>query len=268
MVRSAPRSRRARPRPRHAPLPGARGFPPPPLAPTRPGLAVPASPARSSPSPARSPARRARLPPRPGLAVSASPARLSPSPACSAPAPACSPARCTQPRLARCGRPWRAGSPPVPAPPCTARPPGPLLGRGPLPRLVAASVRPRRAHSWPSACGPLPLSRHGVEPLRSAVPARHGFGSRGRGAPVWCGPLPVARPRRARDSFVAHQRGLASVRARVVRAVLWRGATRSILSWVTCPSTRSHRSTPTPPVYFMRVDHVIYINEMETQLRN
>jgi hypothetical protein len=30
--------------------------------------------------------------------------------------------------------------------------------------------------------------------------------------------------------------------------------------FVTCPSTPSHPSTP---LYFMHVDHVIYINEME-----
>jgi hypothetical protein len=66
----------------------------------------------------------------------------------------------------------------------------------------------------------------------------------------------AARPRRVSVALRA--------RARVVRTVLGAAhrafdTTRSVLSRVTCSST---------PVSFMRIDHVIYINEMETQLRN
>jgi hypothetical protein len=50
------------------------------------------------------------------------------------------------------------------------------------------------------------------------------------------------------------------------------GAMRSVLSRVTCSSTprraRLPLATHLPPMYSMRSDHVTYINEMETQLRN
>jgi hypothetical protein len=72
-------------------------------------------------------------------------------------------------------------------------------------------------------------------------------------------PLPAAWSRRVRDSFTAHQRGLVHARARVVHAVPWRGSS--------CPRRVASclvRDVPVyPPVYFLRVDHVIYINEME-----
>eukprot|EP00267_Zea_mays_P044837 XP_020397059.1 uncharacterized protein LOC109941023 [Zea mays] len=68
-----------------------------------------------------------------------------------------------------------------------------------------------RGHGVPVARPP-PCARsrprRNMVPLRSAGPARRDFGPRGRGAPVWRGPLPVARPRRVRDSFVARQRSL------------------------------------------------------------
>jgi hypothetical protein len=103
-------------------------------------------------------------------------------------------------------------------------------------------------------------------------------------------PLPGAAPRCCpaarcvRDSAPACARLVRGVSARpCVRVLAWcaqcfgvarhaLGATRSVLSRVTCPSTPRHARLPLatrlPPMYVMRIDHVIYINEMENQLRN
>jgi hypothetical protein len=68
-----------------------------------------------------------------------------------------------------------------------------------------------------------------------------------------------------RSSFATRQRELARARARVVHTVLWHDSS--------CP--RRARLPldvpfypPPPPVYSMRSDHVVYINETETQLKN
>jgi hypothetical protein len=66
-------------------------------------------------------------------------------------------------------RPWRGG---------TVRPP---------PQRGSLRARPWHAAPCPGAAWP----------LRSTAPARCGLGSRGRGAPAWRAPLPVAKPRHA-----------------------------------------------------------------------
>jgi hypothetical protein len=115
---------------------------------------------------------------------------------------------------------------------------------------------------------PLPLPLPGAV---AACPPRRGLELGQRVAPRR---YPAAR--RVRGSSAAHQRGLA-------RVLMWcaqcfgaarraLGATRSVLSRVTCSSTprraRPPLATHLPPVYFMRIDHAICINEMETQLGN
>jgi hypothetical protein len=227
----------ARPRSRSGAALAPRGKPlplhsPPPLPP----LLRPPSLACSAPCSARAspPARRgfavpgARGSPRPG-ALSPRPGALGPHPGAAWPAPRLpppwprlSPTPRAQPCPARRGRPWRTASPRSRLLLARCARPAPCA----VVALCPASSRPRRARSRPGTRGPLPLplSRRGVAPLRSAASARCGFGSRGRGAPAWRGPLPVARPRRVRDSFVARQRGLARARAHVVRTMLWRGS--------------------------------------------
>jgi 5-methylcytosine-specific restriction endonuclease McrA len=145
-------------------------------------------------------------------------------------------------------------------PPCAAVALCPALSRPRRGRPGAASACPLAA--W--CARPLPLSRRGVAPLRNVAPAWRGLGSRGRGAPVWRGPLPVARPWRAHDSFVARQRDLARACLRGARSALARLAVPSARCVASC---RNH-DVPVYPLYFMHVDHIIYINEMATLLRN
>eukprot|EP00267_Zea_mays_P047773 XP_020400266.1 pistil-specific extensin-like protein [Zea mays] len=94
-------------------------------------------------------------------------------------------------------------------PPRRAPPPQP---RSPPQRdLVVARPRTAPWHTAPCPCArgsrrprPSPLARPlrpcTAWPLRSAAPARCGFGSRGRGAPAWHSPLPAARPRLVRGA--------------------------------------------------------------------
>jgi hypothetical protein len=171
------------------PLPGGCGFP-------RPGALGPLPRARGFPRPGALDPCPSVLGPRPGEALAS---RLLP-PAWPSP-PARSVPRLGSP-LSGARGPARLGA----------------VGHGARPRLgPSSSLRgaPARppARPWPSAPprrGPLPLSWRDVAPLRSTAPARRGFGSRGCGAPMWRGPLPVARPWRAR--------------ALLVRTVLWRGS--------------------------------------------
>jgi hypothetical protein len=150
--------------------------------------------------------------------------------------------RCSAPAPARPPPPWRM----------------PLLGTARLPDPFPC----------PCPCARAPAQRDPGVALRSAAPAQCGFGSRGRGAPAWRSPLPVDRPRRARDSFATRQRGLA--RAWCARCF---GAARRALDTMRSILSRLRRArlplvTRLPPVYFMCIDHVIYINKMETLLRN
>jgi hypothetical protein len=111
----------------------------------------------------------------------------------------------------------------VPAPPCAVRPPDPLRGRGPLPRLVAAPC-PCPGATWrPCAARPQPgaASAHAAAvPLCGAAPC------------PWLGPGVRAH------SWCAQCFGVAR------RAL---GATRSVLSWVTCSSTPCRARLPPPP---------------------
>eukprot|EP00267_Zea_mays_P043471 XP_020395565.1 uncharacterized protein LOC109940449 [Zea mays] len=237
---------RTAPRPAFRPGPGAaypaRPWPRPGLGAAGLGAARP-----RCPSAPRLPLPLARPGACPGLAVSARPrhprcfgAPVAPLPArrgLSFPAPMQPRPSAVPPARPRpCPGAAVTHPPGSPAPACgAARPPLPPV-QPPLPSPVP---RPRRglAATWPGSLRPRPWRAHGsapslravpprrgVVPLRSAAPARRGFGSRGRGAPAWRGPLPAARPRRVRGSFVAHQRGLARARVRVVRAVLWRSS--------------------------------------------
>jgi hypothetical protein len=171
------------------------------------------------PSPVRSPARRARLPP--------APARRR-CPRCVRPAPvplgAFAQPRCPSARLGPVSASARAATPGSARP----RPRSQLLPARrawPAPcaavALCPASSRPRRACL--GAAPACPLAAWRAQPLPLPL-SRRGFGSRGHGAPVWRGPLPVARPRCACGSFAARLRGLARACARVVRTVLWRGS--------------------------------------------
>jgi hypothetical protein len=168
-------------------------------------------------------------------------AMVLPAPAVLAPSPR-SPPRRARPRpavrccLARQPSPGARNSPPAwlsvahvqhggsrrpPVRPCPAR--GPLV-LGPSPR---SSPTARRGSLRAAPCP-------GVAwPPRSAAPARHGLGSRGRGASAWRGPLPATSP----------------------------GAARS------APPCSWRARLPPPPVYFMCVDHVIYFNEIELYLK-
>jgi hypothetical protein len=75
-----------------------------------------------------------------------------------------------------------------------ARPPG-------SPPLLAAQPSVPPPDMAPQPRPPSQRTRHGAaQPLRSAAPARRGFGSRGACA---------ARPQRVRDPFATRQRGLA-----------------------------------------------------------
>jgi hypothetical protein len=121
-------------------------------------------------------------------------------------------------------------------------------------RLVAPYPCPGAA--WhPCAAWPRPgvaSARAAAVPLRSAA---HAWLVRGASARpcahvlAWCA-----------QCFGAARRAL--------------DTTRSVLSRVTCSSTPRRACLPLatrlppPPEYFMRVDHVICINEMETQIRN
>jgi hypothetical protein len=254
--RPPPRPQCARPpraRPRRGPLLGAalpaawhsparRGSPSPPpsgSAPAWPWRAVAACPCPSSvapPCPRRAPARR-------GL----------PCPAPVQPRSGVAPSLLARPRrslgamrsLARRGSPASA---PVPAWPRlgAARPCFP--GHGAVPR--------------PSVPCPCPARPRHARPCAALSSAQRAYGARPRAFGPGVAPLPAhdtqrdacaARPRRARGLFAA----------RPCARACSRGA-RGALAQLAAPSARSS----TPPVYSMCSDHVIYINEMETQLRN
>jgi hypothetical protein len=228
----------------------------------RPSLAVPA-PRRPVPAPAQRPRpaspplARPRLPSprRPGLGArpelghgghgawpwSAQPpphgAACSPPPGPDAPSSSGSlaPAACTRglPAAARRGSlPGAALAPARPRRGPGGARPAPAPGVASAVRAVPPASSP---HPWLAAValGPASSAR---PPLRSAAPARRGFGSRGRGA---C----VARPRRVRDPFATRQRGLARACSRgarcfgVARCAI--GATRSAL-----PRSRRARLPP------------------------
>jgi hypothetical protein len=195
--------------------------------------------------------------------------------------------------------PWRGGDAPArlarpclwssaACPPRPARPPLPPV-QPPLPSPVP---RPRRglAATWPGSLRPRPWRARGSAPSLRAVPPcaawcpcaarpRPGVAS----AHAAAVPLRGAAPCPRLGPGVCATRSWCVSAALRVRAFAWcaqcfgvarrvLGATRSVLLRVTCPSTprrvRLPLATCLPPVYFMHVDHIIYINEMETQLRN
>jgi hypothetical protein len=181
----------------------------------------------------------ARPSPCPCLACSLGPAR---PPYAASPRPNAAPARAVPAPSPR--SPPRRARPRPAARRCPARPPS--TGACSSPRRGC----PRRTRSvaarGPLVLGPSPLRRGSLRALparcslsgRGVAPALRGLGSHGRGASAWRAPLPATSP----------------------------SATRSAppCSW------RAHLHLATrlpPPMYFMHVDHVIYINEIELYLK-
>jgi hypothetical protein len=218
--------------------------------------------------------------PCPGAAPLPRPARL---PSCRA-CPRCpSPGHGARPALARSAPPQPSSACPL-SPPRRARGATPSLARPPSPRRLAPPARlappsrrgrprrgpapaPRSALAYP---GVLALARRGLElgPARAQC-----LGPR-------CGPAACSRraARRVHSSAPACARLVHGASARPCTRVCSRGACGA-LARLTVPSARSStprcahlplatRLPPSPPMYFMCVDHVIYINEMETQLGN
>jgi hypothetical protein len=204
--------------------------------------------------------------------------------------------------------PWRAAvarsQRALPLLGAATHPRGPARGAAPLPRpwrtacLGALAARLPRPLAPPSPHDPAPpawlapSSRHG-RPRRptARLGARPGAWPGARPARARCvgsrrGPAACSRraARRVRSSALACARLIHGASERPYERVLvWcarcfgtarraLGTTRSVLSRVTRSSTtrraRLPLATHLPPVYSMRNDHVIYINEMETQLRN
>jgi hypothetical protein len=129
---------------------------------------------------------------------------------------------------------------------------------------------PRRALPLPGAAAACP-PRRGLELGQRATP---------RVAP---GAAPLrsvcaTRPRRVRGSSAARQRGLARACSRGARSALVRLAVplarriapyrgRRVCLPLDVPVYPLATRLPLP-VYSMRIGHIVYINEMETQLRN
>jgi hypothetical protein len=177
------------------------------------------------------------IPPHPGAAPS--------SPGHGAPRPGVRPHPDTllgtgalaSPRPGAAQRPWSAR-------PCPRRPP---LARPPLPARIRGLAR-----SAPGAARSAPARLRYLLAARSAARARLGPG--------------VCAARSRRVSAALRERCFGAA-----RHIL--GATRSVLTRVTCSSTPRLACLPLAtrlplPVYFMRIGHVVHINEMETQLRN
>jgi hypothetical protein len=206
-----------------------------------------------------------------------------------------------RPARARCLGPRRGASPAqrALAPPRLGTVRGPACGRGAprgaaLPRLVPARRGPIALCPVPASARLSPLDAapcpDAASPWRGPGPA---LARRGPCA-VWPRPgaasaraaaVPLRSTARARlGSGVCATRSRRVSAALRVRVLAWCaqcfgvarrafGATRSALSRATCSSTprraRLTLATRLPlSVYSMRSDHVIYINEMETQLRN
>jgi hypothetical protein len=251
------------------------------------GPGIPRSPAPARTPPARpSPSPRAARPPRLGApSLRDAPARPLPRPWRGPASPAM--ARLARPPAPAVARP-SLGSPGAlapaspgasPSPASTpASSPGtvPCARARPRPRPLPGAVRPRPWHATPArALPPRPArSRPDVvvapslgaavacSPLRGLELGQRAARAFGPGvAPLPARGACAARPRRARGSFAACQRGLARACSRGARSALVRLAVPSTRS-STPRRARLPLATRLPPlVYFMRVDHVIYINK-------
>jgi hypothetical protein len=157
----------------------------------------------------------------------------------------------------------------------------PVLARGPVPACSPPPARlplptcPRRRRG-PATC-PSRRVPGAACPWRGAVGPRH--------SPAACAArLASARPRWLLTSLARCLCGLTLVCERFVHgASVWpcacsRGA-RGVLARLAVPSTRSAsprsrrarlpQATRLPlTVYFMRINHIVYINEIETQFGN
>jgi hypothetical protein len=217
---------------------------------------APARRGRGAPSTCSSaPTRRGSPPPR----VVPAPARpWRPRRVRLAPARPSSPLCGARPRLTWRGRPWRAASPRSRLLPARLTRPAPCAAVAPAPPRPGPVVPARGLARAPPAPAPVP-ARRGTPTQRGPGPAR-----------LW-----LARPRCPCVAWPP-ARGSAPACTRFVRSALARPCARacSALARLAVPSARRvascHiRDVPVyPPVYFMRDDHIIYINEMETELRN
>jgi hypothetical protein len=229
-----------------------------PASPPRRGFPRPASYPRPG-APARRPALTPAWLPPPGLGpvpASARPALARPGPGAPWLPPSPRHAQLVPPPAPASAR-WRACSAPShrrPAPcpgahPHPAQPPHPSA-----PPCVASPARP----CSPPRCGPCAAQpRHGVASARAAAVPLRGEAPCLRLGPGVC----TTRLRRVSAALRALVLAWCVRRLGAVRCA--HDATRSAL-----PHSRRARlplatRLPPPPVYFMRVDHVIYIDEME-----
>jgi hypothetical protein len=168
-------------------------------------------------------------------------------------------------------------------PPASVRGPDPLPAQPPAARrgTPAPARGARRARARLGLPCPCPVRPCHVRPSAALSSARRAYGAWPRVRPptlprctayALLGPgVCVARPRRVSVALRAH---VLTWCARCIGAARRAfGLTLSALSWATCSSTprRAHLPLATRlplPMYSMCFGHLVYINEMETQLRN